>query len=119
LKLKYNQVKPHRELLLEQQDYKCALCGDSINGDAVLDHDHKTGKIRRVLHRGCNCLLGKIENNLPRNKVTLGQLAVICQNLVKYLEEEYEDVVHPTYRTQEERKMMKKKGRGKGRGRGR
>jgi regulator of sigma D len=117
MKLKYKQVKELRSKLLEQQNYRCCLCGDTIIDDAVLDHDHKTGRIRSVLHRGCNALEGKIINNMPRNRMDLHRLEHFCQNLVKYITQEYEDIIHPTYLTPEERKMKaykkKKKGGGK------
>lgn len=105
MKLKHNEIKEHRQKLLHIQGNRCALCSEIIDGDAVLDHDHRTGKIRRVLHRGCNAMLGKIENNLARNKMTPGRLAQFALNLVHYVEQEYEDIVHPTYQTPEERKM--------------
>ena len=95
-----------------QQDGCCALCQHPIVDDAVLDHDHKSGKIRRVLHRGCNALLGKIENNMPRNRITIDRLELFSKNLTNYLIEEYEDIVHPTYKTKE--KKMPGRGRGKG-----
>lgn len=109
MRLKYAEVKTHRERLLDEQKYCCSLCGELIEDDAVLDHDHKTGRIRKVLHRGCNAMLGKIENNMPRSRITMRRLESFAANLVKYLEQEYEDVVHPTYRTPEERKMAYKK----------
>lgn len=111
MKLKYNEIKPFREQLLVRQDNRCSLCQELIVDDAVLDHCHKTGKIRSVLHRGCNALLGKIENNMPRNRITMRRLEMISQNLVKYLEQEYADIVHPTYKTKEP-----KMGRGRGKG---
>jgi len=105
MKLLYREVKAHREKLLQGQGNRCALCGENIVDDAVLDHCHKTGKIRRVLHRGCNAMLGKIENNLVRNKMTPARLSQFALNLVHYVEQEYEDIVHPTYLTTEEKKM--------------
>lgn len=95
-----------------EQNGCCALCQHPFDGDAVLDHDHKTGRIRRVLHRGCNALLGKIENNMPRNRITIERLESFSENLMNYLKQEYEDVVHPTYKTKE----PKMPGRGRGRG---
>jgi hypothetical protein len=116
VRLKYREIKEHREQLLSGQSHRCALCNELIEDDAVLDHCHKTGKIRKVLHRGCNAMLGKIENNMPRNRITIRRLETFATNLVRYLEQEYEDIVHPTYLTPEEKKMKaykKKKGGGK------
>jgi hypothetical protein len=118
VKLKYKEIATERSQRLEQQEYHCSLCGDTIIDDAVLDHDHKTGRIRSVLHRGCNAMLGKIENNMPRNRMTMHRLERFCSNIVKYITQEYEDIIHPTYLTAEEKNMKKKKKDG-GRGRGR
>jgi hypothetical protein len=109
LRLKYREVATHRQALLAQQQQRCALCQEHILDDAVLDHDHSSGRIRKVLHRGCNAMLGKIENNMPRNRMTLERLGRFADNLIKYLEQEYEDIVHPTYLTKEEKAMYKKK----------
>ena len=104
MRLKYNEVKPLREKLLQEQTGCCALCAQPVVNDAVLDHCHKTGVIRGVLHRGCNALLGKIENNMPRNRVDMGQLAKIAENLIKYLvADPKSEFLHPTHKTKEER----------------
>jgi hypothetical protein len=108
MKLKYAEVKIHRQQQLQEQDHKCALCGEQIIDDAVLDHDHRTGRIRRVLHRGCNAMLGKIENNMARNRLTIERLNTFASNLVTYMEHNYEDIVHPTYLTGEERRQKAK-----------
>lgn len=116
MKLRYSDIKSYRERLRTEQDNICALCGDTITDDAVLDHDHKTGKIRKVLHRGCNAMLGKIENNMARNRIDIGRLEHFSKNIIKYIVSEYPDIVHPRYLSQEERKMKKaykKKGGGK------
>jgi hypothetical protein len=118
MKLKYTEVKVYREAQLAQQNQCCALCGQYIEEDAVLDHDHKTGLLRQVLHRGCNSMLGKIENSMPRSQVNIARLRGIAQNLIAYIETQHTDILHPTYKTLEE-KLMKKKKKGGGRGRGR
>jgi hypothetical protein len=114
VRLKHTEIKSFREQKLLEQDHRCALCGEHIDTDAVLDHDHKTGKIRSVLHRGCNAMLGKIENNMARNRLSLTRLNTFAQNLVTYMEHNYADIVHPTHLTKEERRMKayKKKGGG-------
>ncbi len=44
----------------------CGICQLPIDltqkGEGVVDHDHKTGEIRGVLHRSCNAAEGKIFN---------------------------------------------------------
>lgn len=104
MKLKYSEVKPLREKLLEDQRGCCALCQQPIQEDAVLDHDHKTGYIRGVLHRGCNALLGKLENNMARNRVDMGRLSKFAEFLIKYLvADPKSELLHPTHKTKEER----------------
>ena len=103
MKLKHSEIAPYRNTQLKAQTYRCALCGDVIHGDAVLDHDHRSGLVRQVLHRGCNALLGKIENNMLRNKVTLERLTGISQRLIGYITDKHTDLTHPTYKTKEER----------------
>jgi hypothetical protein len=97
MKLKHTEIKTYREQQLKAQGELCALCGEKIDGDAVLDHDHKTGLVRRVLHRGCNALLGKIENNLARNKITPARLQGIAQNLITYVTAQHTEILHPKH----------------------
>jgi hypothetical protein len=64
------------DMMLVQQDYKCAACqtplGETI--DTHLDHDHVTGTIRGILCRGCNMALGCVKDSQAR-----------LQNLIEYL----------------------------------
>lgn len=114
MKMKYTEVKAYRQSQLLRQQNLCALCDEPIVDDAVLDHDHSNGTIRCVLHRGCNALLGKIENNLARNRVDLGRLAKISRNLITYITADpTTELLHPTYKTKEERTMAYKKKRKK------
>lgn len=119
MKLKYSEIAKYRSQQLGNQASECALCGDMIFDDAVLDHDHKTGLIRKVLHRGCNSMLGKIENNMPRSKMTQDRLEVFAGRLIEYIKTQHTECLHPTYKTLEEKKMKKAQaGRGMGRGKG-
>ena len=52
--------------LLEAQRGLCALCSEPLSKDhtfVAVDHDHATGAIRGLLHRGCNVAVGAFENN--------------------------------------------------------
>lgn len=52
------------DALIVTQANLCALCGEVMGPrgsgkyGAVLDHNHKTGVQRAMLHSNCNCLLG-------------------------------------------------------------
>ena len=81
--LTYTEIKPIKEQILHRQGNKCAICGKTITlEEAVLDHQHKNkrsdingvngdGLIRGVLCRDCNCMEGKVWNNLKRYKQCL------------------------------------------------
>jgi hypothetical protein len=52
--------------MLEEQDYKCAVCGATEQENKkrlAVDHCHKTGKIRKLLCHKCNCALGMVDDN--------------------------------------------------------
>jgi hypothetical protein len=106
-RLTYTQIKPTREQLAQQQGYRCALCNDLIVDDAVLDHCHTSGLVRAVLHRGCNALLGKLENNLKRNKMTPDRFKSWCENLIEYINTEHTDLVHPKHKPPKVKKPTK------------
>jgi len=112
-RLKAAAIAAYRELELAAQGGRCALCGEPIEtGKAVLDHDHKSGLIRGVLHRGCNALEGNITNALPRNLITPARLAGIFENWLRY-HSTAKNLLHPSHRTQAERKAKVRKRRAK------
>ena len=105
IRLKPKEIKELREKLLIEQDRLCGLCQEPLHPDeAVLDHSHQSGRIRKVLHRGCNVLEGVIANNAVRNKITPNRLLKICMNLLNYLTTAEIDILHPTHKTPEEKK---------------
>lgn len=62
-----------------KQDFKCWICKDhekNLTRGLVIDHNHKTGKIRGLLCQLCNSALGKFKED---------RAAIL--NAVKYLEE--------------------------------
>lgn len=104
MKLKFTEIKEFREKQLAVQNQKCMLCQEEIDPtEAVLDHNHKNGAIRGVLHRGCNAFLGKIENSLQRNRISPTRLTSILKTAQKYIDSDLM-TLHPTYKTAEEKK---------------
>lgn len=108
MRLKPAEVKPYRIKTLQEQGGLCQICGKPIeNGEEVLDHDHKTGFIRGVLHRGCNSLLGKLENNHRRCGVP--DLLGFLSGVSAYLQKPAHETLHPTHRTEEEKRLRRNK----------
>lgn len=104
-------IGPYREALLAEQDGVCPLCREKIQGDAALDHDHTTGLIRGTLHRGCNALLGNIENNRARNNLRDPvRFARYLSNVASYITKRpEEEVYYPTHRTEDEKRELRNK----------
>jgi hypothetical protein len=110
MKLKYNEVSVLRGELLKKNKDKCPICKEKIvQGEAALDHCHKTGHIRNTVHRDCNILLGKIENYIGRYGKRLRNtevLDVALSHIVEYMTQDYtENPFHPTHRTEEDKQV--------------
>ena len=59
----YNMTVDEYDELLSIQDYKCALCRKPFDNEnnMPVDHNHKTGKVRGIVHHGCNRIIAGIE----------------------------------------------------------
>jgi len=113
-RLTTSQLREVRQKLLVAQGGKCAICQGPVTTrqgqDAVLDHDHKTGAVRAVLHRSCNALLGKIENNQVRFGVK--DISAFCHGTAKYLQLHTTNItgmLHSTHLTQDEQRIKRNK----------
>lgn len=108
-KLKTTEVSSTRTSLLASQAGRCDLCKlECKEPEAVLDHDHSTGIIRSTLHRSCNALLGKIENNFRRYGIR--NLAAFLHGVPGYLQRHETDrtgLLHPTHKTDEEKRVAR------------
>lgn len=65
-----NEKKNFRDNEVKKQDGKCLLCDEPFPKSLVsatmpvVDHDHKTDRIRGMLHSQCNMNLQVIEGHL-------------------------------------------------------
>ena len=106
-RIRVQDIKPLRELKLQEQQGLCALCGEPLKiEEAVLDHCHRSGFIRGVIHNKCNTLLGKIESFVHRYKHP--NVESFLRGCYLYMETTT-DIIHPTHRTDEERKLLRNK----------
>ena len=87
------------------------LCWERIGpGEDVLDHCHSTGHTRGVLHRGCNAMLGHIENNRARHMMKGGRLYRFLKGVEAYLSADHTSKpLHPTFKTDEQKRELRNK----------
>lgn len=58
-----DQGKKCRAKLVEKFGNVCGVCGDEFTETPRVDHDHKTGAVRGLLHRNCNVALGLLRDD--------------------------------------------------------
>jgi hypothetical protein len=52
--------------LLVAQGGRCRCCGQPFDGTPVVDHDHRTGRVRGLLCGHCNCGIGLLKDDPMR-----------------------------------------------------
>lgn len=75
---KYGLTPEDRDAMLAEQGGRCGCCGsDTPKSKAgwVIDHCHKSGKVRAILCQPCNLTLGKVDESIAH-----------LQSLIRYLE---------------------------------
>lgn len=91
------------------------MCKQPLTADqAALDHCHKTGVVRAALHKGCNTMLGKIENHMAIALLTnYSTLAEVLGNIVPYIEAGFDNEaghpMYPSFKTEAEKKELSRK----------
>ena len=110
-RLTHSNIKEVRNLQTIQQRGLCALCKlPGVAKDPVLDHCHTTGAVRGTLHRSCNSLLGKVENNAARFGVK--SLPAFLHGAAGYLQTHSTNItgmLHPTHKTLDEKRLARNK----------
>jgi hypothetical protein len=69
LKRYYNITFDDYKVLLEKQDYKCAICKTADMKSRrtewfAVDHDHNSGKVRGLLCNNCNRGIGLLQDSV-------------------------------------------------------
>jgi hypothetical protein len=65
------------------KDSRNGLCGACLKplgietSNICVDHDHRTGKIRKILHQGCNIALARMNENVE-DILNLAEYARYC-----------------------------------------
>jgi hypothetical protein len=64
LKSKYGISVEEYDKMFKEQDGKCYLCNNAHERRPLnVDHDHKTGEVRKLLCDKCNMALGLVDDN--------------------------------------------------------
>ena len=63
LKRNYGLTPEQYNKMFIGQEGKCATCKSEVNYRLHVDHNHETGKIRGLLCKSCNLLLGRINDD--------------------------------------------------------
>jgi|SRR5579859_843078 len=68
LKKRYGITLAQKELLLQEQGNKCAICLCNIESTTkcAVDHDHTTKRIRGILCIGCNRSMGRLGDSYEK-----------------------------------------------------
>ena len=106
-RLKQKEIADFRNDLWYEQSCICPLCDKQIErDDAVLDHCHTEGHVRRVLHRACNSSEGRVMKWAYTSKHH--DPIEFLKNLIKYHEKDYTDQPwHPKHMTPNEKEIKR------------
>jgi len=103
MKMKRTQIPEIRKMLMAKQNGVCPVCkGDLTRTMAiniVIDHDHETGNVRAVMHRGCNKAEGSVLSTLRRWGKAESKTEVIktLENLLEFWKLHKQDQTGITY----------------------
>ena len=108
-RLKQKELKDYRIDLWHEQSHICPLCNQKIElDDAVLDHCHTTGHVRRVLHRACNSSEGRVMKWAYSSKHY--DPIKFLEAVIKYHQQDYTNMPwHPQHMTPNEKEIKRLK----------
>jgi hypothetical protein len=102
IKQKFNMTLEQYDEILNKQGNKCFICSIGIEGikrgSLDLDHNHRTGKVRKFLCSPCNIAIGIVNDDIS-----------LLQNAVDYLEKYKRMLEYGEIKTIEENKKRFKK----------
>lgn len=74
----YGVTPEEMQTMKDNQSGECAWCGtheSELSRGLMLDHDHATGRVRRLLCHNCNVIEGLIKNRWPAGLIALEKIA--------------------------------------------
>jgi len=87
----YGLTPREYERMVVNQDGRCAICERPLDCmHQTIDHCHRTGKVRGIVHRNCNLVLGNARED-----------ARVLQGAIAYLNRHREDDSHCSLETEQ------------------
>lgn len=75
---RYGMTLEERDAMLEDQDFRCACCGDPLTLEkSHVDHSHATDEVRGILCQLCNQGLGMFQDDPNRLRMAINYLGRI------------------------------------------
>ena len=114
-KVKQADLPAIKQKLLAEQNGLCLFCGRDLTRtpplNRVADHDHVTGIIRGVAHRGCNGAEGKILAALRYTGLkSKKEIAKLLEGLIKvWTNPPNSGLIYPTHKTPNEKRLARNK----------
>lgn len=86
IKRNYGLTQTTFQDLLVKQNHACLVCDRGFTDRPVVDHCHATGRVRGILHRTCNLMLGLCQERIET-----------LDGLIRYIEDECQNNLHSLY----------------------
>jgi len=85
IKWKYGIDKDEWYWMLKEQDYQCKICKKEMSvenppgRDICVEHDHKTDRVRGLLCKKCNLLIGLAQENVSILNSAIVYVKEVCE----------------------------------------
>ena len=113
-KMNRKDIPSVRKMLVAKQNGLCPICGKDLTRtqavNQVIDHDHKTGFVRAVVHRGCNKVEGSVYNTVQRwgKAATLTSVIGTLKRVIAFWElhqTPQTDIIYYSHKTEAEKRV--------------
>ena len=111
IRLTKKQVDAWRRIRSEEVNHICEMCHRPFTkwDPAVVDHDHKSGLIRAVIHNSCNGFEGRVGKMLNHSHKGVGKIesAVMLGEYYTKFENPNSGYIYYTHKDEDEKRIAR------------